>query len=91
MNGAFAEYRVYQLKITDTQTQKSREVLTTMMPQGYIVYYPIRSTEMVEIVDHWMCWKRSDGYQKPCTRPFADMAQSPKTGSPSVDPTNIPK
>lgn len=78
---ARAEYRVYQLKITDTLTQKSREVLSTMMPAAYIVYYPIRSSEMVEIVDNWMCWKRSDGYQKLCTRPFAGLEQSQKTGS----------
>lgn len=87
---AASEYRVYQLKITDTQTKKSREVLSTMMPQAYIVYYPIRSTEMVEIVDHWMCWKRSDGYQKPCTRPFAGLAQSQKTGSQAVQQPDVP-
>lgn len=87
---ANAEYRAYKLKITDTATKKEREVITTMMPQAYIVYYPIRSSETVEIVDHWMCWKRSDGYQKPCTRPFASLEQSPKTGSPEVGTANIP-
>jgi len=87
---AVSEYRVYQLKITDTKTSKSREVLSTMMPQAYIEYYPIRSSEMVEIVDHWMCWKRSDGYQKPCTRPFSGLVQSPKTGSPVSQQQGIP-
>lgn len=87
---ALGEYRVYQLKITDTKTNKTREVLSTMMPAAYIVYYPIRSTEMVEIVDHWMCWKRSDGYKKPCTRPFAGLAQSQKTGSANATAGNVP-
>jgi hypothetical protein len=87
---AHAEYRVYQLKITDTTTKKSREILTTLMPKAYIFYYPIRSTEMVEMMDHWMCWKRSDGYQKPCTRPFASLEQSPKTGLMNSDQVKIP-
>lgn len=87
---ANAEYRVYQLKITDTTTKKSREILTTLMPKAYIFYYPIRATEMVEIMDHWMCWKRSDGYQKPCTRPFASLEQSPKTGLTNSDQGKIP-
>ncbi|MCB9072730.1 MAG: hypothetical protein H6623_03845 [Bdellovibrionaceae bacterium] len=76
-----AEYRVYQLKITDVQSKKSREVLSPLMPAAYIVYYPIRSTEMVEILDHWMCWERSDGFKKPCTRPSTSLPQSQKTGS----------
>lgn len=88
---AFAEYRVYKLKITDTESKAAREVLSTMMPAAYIVYYPIRSTEMVEIIDHWMCWKRSDGFQKYCSRPFASLEQSQKTGSPLTDKASVPK
>jgi hypothetical protein len=78
--GAEAEYRVYQLKLTDTQTNKSHEFLSTLMPKQYIFYYPITAFQTLQIVDHWMCWQRSDGFKKLCTRPFSS-AQSPKTSS----------
>ncbi len=88
---AHAEYRVYKLKITDTEKKTSREVLSTLMPAAYLYYYPVRSTESVVIEDHWMCFARSDGFKKPCTRPFASLEQSPKTGSQERQPADIPK
>ncbi|MBY0385980.1 hypothetical protein K2X05_12545 [bacterium] len=66
---AQAEYRVYKLKLTDTKTNKSREFLSILMPEQYAYYYPITAFETLQIVDHWMCWQRSDGYKKLCTRP----------------------
>lgn len=88
---AWAEHRVYQLKITDTEKKTSREVLSILMPAAYIYYYPVRSTEMVELVDHWMCFGRSDGFKKLCTRPFSSLEQSPKTGSQERAPSEVPK
>lgn len=91
MCSAQAEYRVYKLKITDTEKKTSREVLSILMPAAYIYYHPVRSTEAVEIVDHWMCFQRSDGFKKLCTRPFASLEQSPKAGSTERTPAEIPK
>lgn len=85
--GAHAEYRVYRLRLTDTKSQKSREILSTLMPQQYVFYYPITPYETLQIVDHWMCWGRSDGFKKYCTRPFSDI-KSPKAGSTAVLPSN---
>ncbi len=68
----FAEYRVYKLKLTDTKTNKSREFLSTMMPEQYVFYYPISPFQTLQILDHWMCWARGDGFKKLCTRPFSD-------------------
>jgi hypothetical protein len=70
----FAEYRVYKLKLTDTTTNKSREILSTMTPEQYVFYYPITPFQTLEILDHWMCWARGDGFKKLCTRPFSDEA-----------------
>lgn len=66
-----AEYRVFKLKITDTRKGTSREILSTLDPQQYVGYYPLGWYETVMIVDHWMCWKRADGYKPLCTRPFS--------------------
>lgn len=68
----FAEYRVYKLKLTDTKTNTSREILSTLMPQQYVFYYPITPFQTLVILDHWMCWERGDGFKKLCTRPFSD-------------------
>jgi hypothetical protein len=68
----FAEYRVYKLKLTDTKTNKSREILSTLMPEQYIFYYPISPFQTLQILDHWMCWERADGFKKLCTRPFSE-------------------
>jgi hypothetical protein len=79
-----AEHRVYQLRLTDTKTNKSREFLSTLMPEQYVFYYPITAFETLQIVDHWMCWQRSDGFKKLCTRPFSGAKttpQSPKASS----------
>ncbi|MBY0316232.1 MAG: hypothetical protein K2Q26_11965 [Bdellovibrionales bacterium] len=66
-----AEHRVFQLKITDTRSGKSREVLSTLDPKQYVGYYTLGWYETITIVDHWMCWKRNDGYRPLCTRPFS--------------------
>jgi len=78
---ASAEYRVYKLKITDQKTNKSREILSTLMPREYTLYNTLGSFEKIELMDHWMCWKRSDGFKPLCTRPFASLEKGLKTGS----------
>jgi hypothetical protein len=82
---AFAEYRVYKLKITNMKTEKSREIFSTLMPREYLLYYSVASFEKIEIVDHWMCWKRSDGFKPLCSRPTASLAEGQKTGSPQTE------
>jgi hypothetical protein len=84
-HGAFGEYRVYKLKISNQQTGKSREILSTLMPREYTLYNTLGAFEKIELVDHWMCWKRSDGFKPLCTRPFASLEKGQKTGSPAPD------
>jgi hypothetical protein len=82
---AQAEYRVYKLKISNQQTGKSREILSTLMPREYTLYNTLGAFEKIELVDHWMCWRRSDGFRPLCTRPFASLEKGQKTGSPAPD------
>jgi len=82
---ARAEYRVYKLRITNQQTGKSRDILSTLMPSEYKTYNTLGSFEKIELIDHWMCWKRSDGFKPLCTRPFASLEKGPKTGSPAPE------
>ena len=82
---ARAEYRVYKLRITNQQTGKSRDLLSTLMPSEYKTYNTLGSFEKMELIDHWMCWRRSDGFKPLCTRPFASLEKGPKTGSPPAE------
>ena len=65
----FSEYRVYKLKITDTKKKKSRIVHSTLDWIQYRDYNHIKIHENIILVDHWMCWKRSDGLKPLCKRP----------------------
>ncbi len=65
-----AEYRVFELKIINEKTQKERTVYSTLDWLQYPEYHHLSRDERIELVDHWMCWKRSYGMFKPlCKRP----------------------
>ncbi|MCB0377680.1 MAG: hypothetical protein KDD33_04245 [Bdellovibrionales bacterium] len=65
----FAEYRVFKLKITDSKESKSRIVHSTLDGLQYRDYHHLNENESIEVVDHWMCWKRNDGLKPLCQRP----------------------
>jgi len=60
LSGPFAhsEYRLYRLKITNTTTQASRTVTTTLDNVQYRTYHQVHPTESVTIDAHWWCWDR---------------------------------
>lgn len=62
-------YRVFQLQIEDTQTNKSRTVLTNLDPDQYPGYYPLPKNQKLLLLDTWMCRGRSDYFKPPCSKP----------------------
>jgi hypothetical protein len=75
-----AEYRVFELVITNTQTQDVRTVLSTLDPIQYPRYYPVLATEVVSYTQTWRCYGRTGDFQPYCPNP---KAQSP---APSANP-----
>lgn len=69
--GAHAEYRVFQLVITDSTSGKSRTVVGTLDDLQYSQYHYVKTTETIALADTWMCWKRSDNFQPHCPNPKA--------------------
>lgn len=67
--GAHAEYRMFTLKITNTQTQDYRLVDSTLDPIQYPSYYAVAKDEIVEYTDTWRCFGRTGGGQPPCPNP----------------------
>jgi len=55
-----AEYRAYQLLISDSTTGQKRTVITTLDDQQYVGYHHLQQTELIQIQDTWMCRGRSD-------------------------------
>ena len=78
----FSEYRVFELRIVNDKTKKSRKVYSTLDWIQYREYHHLSRDERVELVDHWMCWKRSYGMFKPlCKRPVtADTLKAENEG-----------
>ena len=73
----FSEYRVFELRIVNTETDESRTVRSTLDWIQYRDYHHLSRDERVELVDHWMCWKRSGQFKPLCRRPVtADTLKS---------------
>jgi hypothetical protein len=79
LNFGHAEYRVYQLKISNGTG--AREVLSTLDDLQYPEYYPLRSGESINYLDSWMCYRRSDYFASYCPKPTPSLKTPPKSNS----------
>lgn len=77
---AHAEYRVFTLKITNTQTKDYRLVDSTLDPIQYPYYYPVKKDEIVQYTDTWRCYGDTSGERPLCPNPH------PKATSPDAGP-----
>jgi len=77
-NSAIAEYRVYLLTLTDTQTNQSRSFTSTLDDIQYRGYFPVKASEELVLSDTWMCWGRQGDFQQLCHNP----RPIPTAGSP---------
>ena len=66
---AFGEYRVFELKISNPDTKKTRTVVTTMDPFQYVDYFPVLARESIYYTNTWMCYGDTSKYTKPCEAP----------------------
>lgn len=83
---SFAEYRVYELAITNNETGETRTVISTLDDIQYPGYFPLRGNESITLVDTWMCWGRHGEFKKPCPNPRAEQATVPSTSSAAEQP-----
>lgn len=66
-----AEYRVFELVISDQTAGASRTVTSTLDDIQYPGYYPLKTNETIAIRETWMCWGRQGEHVKPCPNPRA--------------------
>lgn len=66
---SWAEYRVFLLAITNSQTGQTRMATSTLDNLQYGGYYQVKNTEIVKIQDTWMCWERGGENVRYCPKP----------------------
>jgi hypothetical protein len=79
-----AEYRVFQLAVTDGKTGQSRVVVSTLDNYQYPQYHHLNSADTITIQASWMCWQRSDGFKAPCPNPRPQGPSAPGPTQPSA-------
>lgn len=87
---AHAEYRMFTLKITNTQTKDYRLVNSTLDPIQYPFYYPVQKDEIVQYTDTWRCFGNTGGHKPPCPNPRAPAAEGSAGQNQGPAPTANP-
>lgn len=72
---AQAEFRVFRLKVVNSETGTEREVVSRLDELQYAGYFPIKRSESVSIEQTWMCYERNDYAGTLCPAP--DQAAAP--------------
>jgi hypothetical protein len=73
---AFAEYRMFTLKITNSKTHDFRLVDSSLDPLQYPYYNPVGADEIVQYVATWRCYGRTGPDIPVCPNPKADVTAS---------------
>jgi len=81
---AKAEYRVYKLGVTYEPGQSEIEVLTTLDDLQYETYYKVTANQTTRLIDHWMCWGRTNDFAPYCDKPISP---NPRLPANSTDQT----
>jgi hypothetical protein len=66
---ARAEYRAFELVITDSTSGQERVVLSTLDPNQYRGYYPVKPSEKVTYRQTWRCKGNTSDYKAICPKP----------------------
>lgn len=80
---AHAEYRMFTLKITNTETQEYRLVDSTLDPIQYPFYHPVAKGEIVQYTTTWRCYGNTGGGRPPCPNPNIPPEDAPVQATPA--------
>lgn len=72
MPQAQAEYRAFELVITNPTSGQERVVISTLDPRQYRHYYPMKYEEQVTYRETWMCKGNTSGHKPVCPKPDRD-------------------
>lgn len=66
---AHAEYRAFQLVITNTANGQERTLVSSLDPRLYRRWYGVKAVETVMYTDTWMCHGNTSHFQAICPNP----------------------
>jgi hypothetical protein len=76
-NPALAEYRAFQLRISQkNQPESFRLLVSTLDPYQYPGYFIVQESEKIDYIRTWMCWGRTND-QAICPDPKAPVTDPP--------------
>jgi hypothetical protein len=90
---AMAEYRAFELKITNTEKNKDYSVVSILDHLQYPKYHPMLKNEVIAYVDSWRCKENMSEFRRPCAKPDRTPALlAPKpSAKPAASPAPKPK
>ena len=65
----FAEYRVFTLMITNTKTGENKQFDSTLDPEQYQTFYPLKKDEIIQYTQTWHCKGRTSDFKVHCIQP----------------------
>ncbi|MFN3454489.1 MAG: hypothetical protein ACK41T_05960 [Pseudobdellovibrio sp.] len=81
---ALAEYRVFTLLIVNEKTKENRQFDSTLDPDQYTSFHPLKSDEKIYYIKTWRCRGRTDGFKPHCLPPSAELQEQ----APEILPEN---
>lgn len=66
---SFAEYRVFTLMITNTKTGENKQFDSTLDPDQYITFFPLKQDEIIQYTQTWRCKGRTSDFKAHCVQP----------------------
>lgn len=91
-----AEYRVFTLHILNKAKTVTKQVETTLDPEQYIGFYPLRQGEEISYIETWRCWGNTNSFKAHCPNPRLNGALGANTPaqldrSPAAVPSQSPE
>jgi hypothetical protein len=68
---ARAEYRAFELVLTDPTTGQEKVVVSTLDPWQYVIYHPVGPQVQVIYRSTWMCRGNTSNFKPICPNPKA--------------------
>ena len=84
-----AEYRVFRLEITSADGNV-KSFLSTLDPDQYRGYYPLRPDDKISYVETWMCTGRTGDFATLCENPKATPPTEGQVSEPERTPADSP-
>lgn len=68
-SNVLAEYRVFTLMITNTKTGANKQFDSTLDPDQWVTFYPLKQDEIIQYTQTWRCKGATRDFKPHCAQP----------------------